>query len=124
MSAVGEGRESGPPSSCPLRPLSVRLGRFVQQLGGLGGSIGRRRSAPSILTRHEQTHTLRQRAISADNRSMLKSIRDLWGRATQKKAMKPEVRSMLLDLDGVYERREAVVPQQDEQNDEPREAAG
>jgi len=56
---------------------------------------------------------------------MLKSIRDLWGRATQKKAMKPEVRSMLLDLDGVYERREAVVPQQDdERDDEPREAAG
>jgi len=39
--------------------------------------------------------------------------------------MKPEVRSMLLDLDGVYERREAVVPQQDdERDDEPREAAG
>jgi len=52
------------------------------------------------------------------------SIRDFWGRATQKKEMKPEVRNMLLDLDGVYERREAVVPQQDEQNDEPREAAG
>lgn len=68
---------------------------------------------------------LRQRALSADNRSMLKSIRDLWGRATQKKAMKPEVRNMLLDLDGVYERREAVAPQQDdEQDDEPREAAG
>jgi hypothetical protein len=68
---------------------------------------------------------LRQRALSADNRSMLKSIRDLWGRATQKNAMKPEVRSMLLDLDGVYERREAVAPQQDdEQDDEPREAAG
>jgi hypothetical protein len=31
------------------------------------------------------------------------SIRDLWGRLTQKKAMKPEVRDMLLSLDGVYE---------------------
>jgi hypothetical protein len=55
---------------------------------------------------------------------MLKSIRDFWGRATQKKEMKPEVRNMLLDLDGVYERRDAVVPQQDdERNDEPREPA-
>jgi hypothetical protein len=53
------------------------------------------------------------------------SIRDFWGRATQKKEMKPEVRNMLLDLDGVYERREAAVPQQDdERDDEPREAAG
>jgi hypothetical protein len=56
---------------------------------------------------------------------MLKSIRDLWGRATQKKAMKPEVRSMLLDLDGVYERREpATPPQDDERDDESRKAAG
>jgi len=68
---------------------------------------------------------LRLCARSADNRTMLKSIRDLWGRATQKKEMKPEVRSMLLDLDGVYERREAVAPpQDDERDDEPREAAG
>lgn len=53
------------------------------------------------------------------------SIRDLWGRATQKKQMKPEVRSMLLDLDGVYERREPVTDQKDdEQHEEPREAAG
>ena len=53
------------------------------------------------------------------------SIRDLWGRATQKKEMKPEVRNMLLDLDGVYERREAVAPQRDdEQHEEKREATG
>jgi hypothetical protein len=52
------------------------------------------------------------------------SIRDLWGRLTQKKAMKPEVRSMLLDLDGVYEPRKAVDPERDEQHDEPRRAAG
>lgn len=53
------------------------------------------------------------------------SIRDLWGRATQKKEMKPEVRSMLLDLDGVYERREPVASDEaDEQRDEPREASG
>lgn len=71
------------------------------------------------------TDTLRQRAVSADNRSMLKSIRDLWGRTTQNKEMKPEVRNMLLDLDGVYERRETVdPPQHDEQGDEPREAVG
>ena len=35
----------------------------------------------------------------------MKWIRDLWGRITQKKAMKPEVRNMLLKLDGVYEQR-------------------
>ena len=53
------------------------------------------------------------------------SIRDLWGRITQKKAMKPEVRSMLLDLDSVYEPRKAVDPARDEQHhDEPRQAAG
>jgi hypothetical protein len=52
------------------------------------------------------------------------SIRDLWGRITQKKAMKPEVRSMLLDLDSVYEPRKAVDPERDEQHDEPRQAAG
>ena len=53
------------------------------------------------------------------------SIRDLWGRITQKKAMKPEVRSMLLDLDGVYEPRKPVDPERDdERHDEPRQAAG
>ncbi len=51
------------------------------------------------------------------------SIRDLWGRATQKKEMTPEVRSMLLELDGVYERREPVATTQDEQRDESREAS-
>jgi len=30
-------------------------------------------------------------------------IRDLWGKHTEKKALTPEVRSMLVDLDGVYE---------------------
>lgn len=35
------------------------------------------------------------------------SIRDLWGKATQKKELKPEVRSMLLDLDGVYAPRQS-----------------
>jgi hypothetical protein len=51
------------------------------------------------------------------------SIRDLWGRATQKKEMKPEVRSMLLELDGVYERKEPAATTQDEQQDESREAS-
>jgi hypothetical protein len=31
------------------------------------------------------------------------SLRDLWGRLTQKKAMNPEMRNMLLSLDGVYD---------------------
>jgi hypothetical protein len=35
------------------------------------------------------------------------SIRDLWGRLTQKKAMNPEMRNMLLKLDGVYEPKPA-----------------
>ena len=33
------------------------------------------------------------------------SIRDLWGRLTEKKAMKPETREMLLGLSGIYEQR-------------------
>jgi len=39
------------------------------------------------------------------------SINDLWGRLTQKKAMKPEVRDMLTSLDGVYEQRPTAVSQ-------------
>jgi hypothetical protein len=30
-------------------------------------------------------------------------IRDLWGKHTEKQALTPEVRNMLVDLDGVYE---------------------
>jgi len=54
------------------------------------------------------------------------SIRDLWGQMTQKKAMKPEVRSMLLDLDSVYEPRKPVEPERDDErrDDEPRRVAG
>ena len=47
------------------------------------------------------------------------SIRDFWGRATQKKELKPEVRDMLLNLDGVYERKEPVEDERPaEQDDE------
>jgi hypothetical protein len=43
-------------------------------------------------------------AAAAENKRMTKlSIRDLWGRLTQKKAMNPEMRNMLLKLDGVYD---------------------
>ncbi len=31
------------------------------------------------------------------------SIRDLWGKHTEKKTLNPEMRDMLLSLDGVYE---------------------
>lgn len=31
------------------------------------------------------------------------SIRDLWGRLTQRKALNPDMRDMLLSLDNVYE---------------------
>ena len=34
-------------------------------------------------------------------------IRDLWGKHTEKKALPPEVRNMLVDLDGVYEQRDS-----------------
>ena len=34
-------------------------------------------------------------------------IRDLWGKHTEKKALTPEVRSMLVDLDGVYEQNDS-----------------
>jgi hypothetical protein len=33
------------------------------------------------------------------------SIRDWWGKLTEKKELKPEVRDMLLRLDSVYEQR-------------------
>lgn len=32
-------------------------------------------------------------------------IRDLWGKHTEKKALAPAVRDMLVDLDGVYEQK-------------------
>ena len=32
-------------------------------------------------------------------------IRDLWVKHTDKRALTPEVRNMLVDLDGVYERK-------------------
>jgi hypothetical protein len=31
------------------------------------------------------------------------SLRDLWGKRTEKKALNPEMRDMLLKLDGVYD---------------------
>jgi hypothetical protein len=31
------------------------------------------------------------------------SLRDFWGKRTEKKALNPEMRDMLLKLDGVYE---------------------
>jgi hypothetical protein len=39
------------------------------------------------------------------------SVRDLWGRLTQKKALNPEMRNMLLKLDGVYEPKGSGDPQ-------------
>ena len=45
-------------------------------------------------------------ARRADNSCMaMWSIRDWWGKLTEKKEMKPEVRDMLLRLDGVYEQQ-------------------
>ena len=33
------------------------------------------------------------------------TIRDLWGKRTEKKALNPDMRNMLMSLDGVYEPR-------------------
>jgi hypothetical protein len=38
------------------------------------------------------------------------SIRDRWGKLTEKKALNPEVRDMLLRLDGVYRPRPGDPP--------------
>jgi hypothetical protein len=55
------------------------------------------------------------------------SIRDLWGKRTEKKALNPDMRDMLLSLDGVYEPRASSDAQpadaRDEQVEEPRETA-
>ena len=37
-------------------------------------------------------------------------IRDLWGKHTEKKALNPEMRSMLVSLEGVYEERSMDSP--------------
>jgi hypothetical protein len=52
------------------------------------------------------------------------SIRDLWGRLTQKKAMNPEMRNMLLKLDGVYEPKAsaAAESQQTPEQAQPQDA--
>jgi hypothetical protein len=50
----------------------------------------------------------RTRPAVPKTKAMKWSIRDLWGRLTQKKEMKPEVRNMLTSLDGVYEHRPAA----------------
>ena len=55
------------------------------------------------------------------------SIRDFWGRATQKKELNPEVRDMLLNLDSVYERREPIEderPAEQDDEDTSRAATG
>jgi hypothetical protein len=39
------------------------------------------------------------------------SIRDLWGKHTEKKTLNPEMRNMLMSLDGVYEPKDTVDPQ-------------
>jgi len=44
------------------------------------------------------------------------SIRDRWGKLTERKALNPEMRDILLRLDGVYEQRP------DDRHSEPVEA--
>ena len=43
------------------------------------------------------------------------SIRDLWGKHTQKKELNPQMRTMLMGLDGVYEPRKPVDPSGDDE---------
>ena len=52
------------------------------------------------------------------------SIRDLWGRLTQKKQLNPEVRSMLLNLDGVYDPKTSAggASQQTPEQSQPQDA--
>jgi hypothetical protein len=62
------------------------------------------RDAQAGRSRYDNVGALLLLAIEAEKRGMAKwSIRDLWGRLTQKKALNPEMRSMLLSLDGAYE---------------------
>ena len=49
------------------------------------------------------------------------SIRDLWGRLTQKKAMNPEMRNMLLNLDGVYEPKPSASGQSQQSPERPQQ---
>ena len=70
------------------------------------GASGRDRSGV-----HSLDPVLAQGAGTADNETMTRwSIRDLWGRLTEKKAMKPETRDMLLGLSGIYEQRAPNAP--------------
>lgn len=45
------------------------------------------------------------------------SIRDRWGKLTEKKELNPEMRDMLLRLDGVYE--QPARPSSDAADDDP-----
>ena len=50
-------------------------------------------------------------ARRTDTLDMVKRwIRDQWGKHTEKKALAPQVRGMLVDLDGVYEQRNSGDP--------------
>jgi hypothetical protein len=49
------------------------------------------------------------------------SIRDLWGRLTQKKAMNPEMRNMLLSLDGVYEPKPSASGESEQTPERPQQ---
>jgi hypothetical protein len=44
---------------------------------------------------------------------MKSSIRDLWGKLTEKKAMNPETRETLLSLSGIYDQRRPPNPSED-----------
>ena len=52
------------------------------------------------------------------------SIRDLWGRLTQKKALNPDVRDMLLSLDNVYEPKSPASGEPQETSDRAQQEDG
>jgi hypothetical protein len=59
----------------------------------------------------------------ADNVRMVKRLlRDLLGKRTERKALNPEVRTMLESLDGVYEpKRSSAAPTRDSSADRTRQ---
>ena len=55
------------------------------------------------------------------------SIRDFWGKRTEKKALNADMRGMLMSLDGVYDPKGAADPEpaseREEQSEDARQAS-
>ena len=92
-------------------------------LGGARIGEGRRLLAPSPRRRFPSSLVLRGYEHRADNMRMVKRLlRDLWEKRTERKALNPEVRTMLESLDGVYEPKGSPgVPTRDSSADRTRQ---